>query len=74
MVQLTAVKVIRSGGQGRAAAETCCACREFSDTGGGTEDEIDDIKVAQHFKLKDSKLSQLPYRTLSKEVCSSCII
>ena len=43
--------------------------RHFEDSGGGTEQEIDEMKVAEHFKLPASQLNPLPYRTLSREVC-----
>ena len=43
--------------------------RHFVDSGGGTEQEIDEMKVAEHFKLPALQLNPLPYRTLSREAC-----
>ena len=47
--------------------QACCH-REFHDTGGGQVGDIDELKVAEHFKLPASRLCSLPYRDLSDEV------
>ena len=44
------------------------AHREFHDTGSGGVDEVDEFKVAEHFKLPASRLGCLPYRNLTDEV------
>ena len=52
---------------------TSALCRNFADSSGGDIDEIDEMKVAEHYKLPAPKLLRLPYRKLPRKVClTSC--
>ena len=44
------------------------SCRDFTDTGFGNSDEIDELKIAEHYKLGAAKLRPLHCRKLRAEV------
>lgn len=51
----------------------CMLCRDFDDTGAGNTDEIDELKVAEHYKLSAASLRPLPCRKLRAEIQVSLV-